>query len=135
MDIPSFRHASVLILLLALCPAARAGATGPALEKDGALVVIVTYGDVENSPARNVVVEVYGYGRKFPREKSVLLKPSKEGQYEATLQPGIYDVFVSEGSSTPRCRRLEISAGETSYWTLKLEIDDVYLDKSRVSSN
>jgi hypothetical protein len=103
------------------------------LEKDGALVVMVTYGDVNNTPARNVVVEVYGYRRKYPREKSVLLKPSKGGQYGASLQPGIYDVFVSEGSSTPRCRRLEIRAGQTSCWTLKPEIDDVYLDKSRAA--
>jgi hypothetical protein len=133
MDILSLRHASVLVLLLAFWPTGTAFAAGQVLEKDGVLVVMVTYGDVDNTPARNVVVEVYGYGRKYPREKSVLLKPSKGGQYGASLQPGIYDVFVSEGSSTPRCRRLEIRAGQTSYWTLKLEIDDVYLDKSRAA--
>jgi hypothetical protein len=134
VDILNVRHASVLILLVALGPAGRALATAQALEKNGALVVIVTYGDVDNTPARNVVVEVYGYGRNYPRRKPALLKPSKDGHYEASLQPGIYDVFVSEGSSTPRCRRLEIRAGETSYWTLKLEIDDVYLEKSRGAS-
>ena len=65
--------------------------------------------------------------------KSVLLKATKDGQYEASLKPGLYDVFVSEATSTPRCRRVEIRAGETECWTLKLEIDEVYLDKSRAA--
>lgn len=41
--------------------------------------------------------------------------------------------FVSEATSTPRCKRVEIAAGEVEYWTLKLEIDDEHLDKSKNS--
>jgi len=127
-----FRTAPLVVGLGLLAAADwKADVEGQALEKDGALVAIVTWGDVDNTPARNVVVEVFGYGRKNSREKSVLLKPSQDGRYEASLQPGLYDVFVSEATSVPRCRRLEIKAGETKYWTLKLEIDDVYLDKSK----
>ncbi|HKV79146.1 MAG TPA: hypothetical protein VJP02_13440 [Candidatus Sulfotelmatobacter sp.] len=99
--------------------------------KDGRLVVIVTWGDTDNTPATNVIVEVHGYtrGLKSPPETPTLLKPSKDGRYEASLQPGIYDVFVSEATSGPRCKRLQVTAGLTNYWTLKLEIDDVYLQK------
>jgi len=129
MSILSLRSLSVLIFLLAFCPGGRADDGSHAPEKDGALVVIVTLGDVENTPARNVVVEVQGYAPTHPAEKSILLKTRKDGQYEASFQPGIYDVFVSEPSSVPRCRRIQIKAGETKYWTLKLEIDDVYLNK------
>jgi hypothetical protein len=106
------------------------GANRP-LEKEGRLIVIVTWGDIDNTPARNVVVGVHGYtrGLKSPPEMPILLKPTKDGQYEASIQPGIYDVFVSEATSVPRCRRLQVNTGLSSYWTLKLEIDDVYLDK------
>jgi hypothetical protein len=34
-------------------------------------------------------------------EKSFVLKMVKPGRYEAALPPGVYDVFVSEASSTP----------------------------------
>ena len=55
-------------------------------------------------------------------------------EIEASLPPGVYDVFVSEGTSIPRCRRFLISPGFTGYWTLKLEIDEVYTEKSAGTS-
>jgi len=112
-------------------PTAKTVSANQPVETDGRLVVIVTWGDTDNTPAANVIVEVHGYtrGLKSPPETPTLLKPSKDGQYEALLQPGIYDVFVSESTSGPRCKRLQIKAGLTMYWTLKLEIDDVYLQK------
>jgi hypothetical protein len=127
------KYFSIFLCLLALWPTGAVVSPSQALEKNGSLVVIVTWGDVENTPARHVVVEVHGYGPGLSSEKSVLLKASQEGRYEASLQPGLYDVFVSEATSIPRCRRVEIRAGESKYWTLKLEIDDVYLDKSRAA--
>lgn len=48
-------------------------------------------------------------------------------KYETSLPPGSYDVFVSEGTSMPRCRRLRIRPELPTYWALKLEIDDVYM--------
>ena len=101
-----------------------------ASQKDGALVVEVTWGDVENTPANDVYVEAYGFVPKYSSTKSFVLKMSHDGHYETPLSPGVYDVFVSEGTSVPRCRRLLIREGLTTYWTLKLEIDDVYTDKS-----
>jgi hypothetical protein len=100
--------------------------TGSPLEKHGALIVLVTWGDVDNTPATDVIVEAVGHAPDHSWGKTVPLKASKNGQYEASLDPGIYDVFVSEPGSTPRCRRLAIEPKSTMYWTLKLEIDDVY---------
>ena len=128
-------HSGVLILLIAFLLTGMAVGADRPVEKDGRLVVIVTWGDTDNTPAQNVIVEVHGYtlGLKSPPETPIHLKASHDGRYEASLQPGLYDVFVSEGTSVPRCRRLPIKAGQTNYWTLKLEIDDVYLDKSRTA--
>jgi hypothetical protein len=102
-----------------------------ASEKDGRLIVNVTWGDSDNTPAENVLVEAHAYtfGTNAPSEKSTVLKATRQGRYESSLQPGLYDVFVSEATSVPRCKRVLIKAGEPRYWTLKLEIDDVYLQK------
>ena len=113
-------------------PAAKTDGADQPVETDGRLIVIVTWGDTDNTPAANVMIEALGYvhGLKSPSEvKSIVLKASKDGRYEAPLQPGLYDVFVSEPTSVPRCKRLQIKAGLTNYWTLKLEIDDVYMQK------
>lgn len=129
MNIGSFRHLSVLVLLLAFLATGRADDSVRPSEKDGTLVVLVTWGDVDNTPATNVYIEAYGFVRKYDSKKSFLLTMSQPGRYEVSLPPGVYDVFVSEGTSTPRCRRVLIGAGNTGYWTLKLEHDDVYLQK------
>ena len=113
-------------------PTAKTVSADQPVETDGKLVVIVTWGDTDNTPATNVIIEALGYthGLKSPSEvKSILLKASQDERYEASLQPGLYDVFVSEATSVPRCKRLQIKAGLTNYWTLKLEIDDVYMQK------
>jgi hypothetical protein len=95
-------------------------------QKDGKLILIVTYGDIDNTPADHVIIHLYGYGSDHFWGKEIPIVRTKRGQYEATLQQGKYDVFVSEYGSTPRCRRVGIRSGFTSYWTLKLELDDVY---------
>jgi hypothetical protein len=113
----------------AAAPPEKAGDRASSVEKDGTLVLLVTWGDVDNTPADDVYVEAYGFVRKYNTSKSFVLKMSKAGRYEASLPPGVYDVFVSEGTSEPRCRRVLIGAGSTGYWTLKLEIDEVYTDQ------
>ena len=101
-----------------------------ASNKDGKLVVLVTWGDSNNTRATDVYIEAHGFVQKYRSERSFVLKMSRAGRYEAALPPGVYDVFVSEGTSIPRCRRVLVSPDSTGYWTLKLEIDDVYTDKS-----
>ena len=86
------------VLNQAVGPTAKkaASADQPA-ESDGRLVVIVTWGDTDNTPATDVLIEALGYtaGLKSPSEvKSIRLKASQDGRYEAPLQPGLYDVFV-----------------------------------------
>lgn len=115
-------HALLLALLATVCASS---ADQPA-SKDGTLAVLITWGDVDNTPATNVYVEAYGFVHEYNSKKSFVLKMSRAGKYEASLPPGVYDVFVSEGTSNPRCRRVLIRPGLTGYWTLKLEIDDVY---------
>lgn len=125
----SFRCLTVLVILLALVPTSGLGKASRLSQKDGTLVVLVTWGDVDNSPATDVYVEAYGFVHELRTEKSFLLKSTSPGQYEASLPPGVYDVFVSEGTSFPRCRRVLITAGRTGTWTLKLEIDDIYQNR------
>ncbi len=133
MNIQSLRYFSVLILLLGLLVMGKAVKADQALQKDGALVVKVTWGDNDNTLADDVYVEAYGFVPKYDSKKSFILKMSHAGQYEASLPPGAYDVFTSEGTSVPRCRRLLIRKGLTTYWILKLEIDDVYTNTSRAA--
>ena len=136
-------HRTILLLLciavLVISTAGSAQTTSPngknvdsvnSTNKDGALVVNVTWGDIGNTPANDVYVEAYGFVSRYRAEKSFVLKMSHDGEYKAPLPPGIYDVFVSEGGSVPRCRRVQVREGLTIYWTLKLEIDDVYSNRS-----
>jgi hypothetical protein len=117
------------MLLFAILASGSVQEAGRSVGKDGTLVVLVTWGDVDNTPATDVYIEAHGFVREVNSEKSFVLKMSRAGRYEASLPPGVYDVFVSEGTSIPRCRRFLISPGSTGYWTLKLEIDEVYTDK------
>jgi hypothetical protein len=126
MKISSFKHLKYLTLLLLLLMAAKYVNAGPPQEKDGTLVVLVTMGDIDNSPAKDVYVEARGYVVKFDAHKSFVSTMARAGRYEVTLPPGVYDVFVSDDSSEPRCRRMRIVPGGTSTWTLKLENDEVF---------
>jgi len=129
MNILGLRYLSVLVLLLGFLPTGRADGAGSSLEKDGTLVVLVTWGDVYNTPATDVYVEAHGFVRKYHSEKSFVMKSSLDGRYEGSVPPGVYDVFVSEGTSVPACKRVLIKAGSTTSWTLKLKIDYVYTEK------
>lgn len=117
------------MFLLALCSAGSAEDAGHASDKDGTLVVLVTWDDADKTPATGVYIEAHSFAVNQVSEKSFVLKMVKAGRYEAALPPGVYDVFVSEASSIPRCRRLLVKAGYTPYWNLMLEHDDIYLER------
>jgi hypothetical protein len=127
-----FLGVSILAIAFGQSPQS-AAATEQAVDtgKDGTLVVLVTWGDVDNTPANDVYVEAHGFVVKYREARSFVFKMAHAGRYEASLPSGVYDIFVSEGTSEPRCRRVLINAGSTAYWTLKLEIDEVYTDKMR----
>lgn len=130
MSILGFRYLSVIVVLFELMPRGKAANASQATEKDGTLVVDVTCGDIDNTPADDVYIEAHGFVRKEDAMKSFILKMVHNGEYGISLSPGIYDVFVSEGVSVPRCKRLLIRPGLTTFWTLKLETDDVYANKA-----
>jgi hypothetical protein len=115
-----------LVFVLLLFTTSRYVNASPPLEKDGTLVALITWGDVENTPAKAVYVEAHGYVDSIRAEKSFVFKMVRAGRYEASLPPGVYDVFVSDGSSEPRCRRMRVAPGDDSFWTLKLEFDEIY---------
>jgi hypothetical protein len=125
---PILRSLSVVLLLLVLLSARVLNGGGRPAEKDGTLVVLVTWGDADNTRANDVYIEAHGFVRKYNSEKSFVLNSSTAGRYETSLPPGVYDVFVSEGTSEPMCRRMRIVEGRPSTWTLKLELDEVYTD-------
>jgi hypothetical protein len=126
------RYYLVFTFLVMCWSVAFAGDKG---QPEGKLVVMVTWGDLDNTPATDVYIEAHGWVAKLRAEKSFPLKLVRAGHYEAVLSPGIYDVFVSEGTSVPRCKRVLIRPGRTGYWTLKLKIDEVYIDKSSTATH
>ena len=129
MNSLSLKLLSGVLLLLALLPTQSLYGGGRPLEKDGTLVVLVTWGDDDNTPANNVYIEAHGFVWKYHSKKSFVLKSSTVGRYETSLPPGVYDVFVSDGVSEPRCKRMRIREGLTETWTLKLTFDEVYTER------
>jgi hypothetical protein len=115
-----------LLIALLIFGMSQCVSAAPLLEKDVTLVVLVTWGDVDNTPAQNVYVEAHGYVANLKAEKSFILKMVRAGRYETSLPPGVYDVFVSESTSEPRCRRMRVRDGDPDTWTLKLETDEIY---------
>ena len=123
------RHWSAFVLLATLLAIGRADGQGGSTDKQGTLVVLVTWDDAYKTPATGVYVEAHGCAVNGVLEKSFVLKMAKAGRYEGPLPPGVYDVFVSEASSTPRCRRVLINPEGGQLWNLMLEHDDVYLQR------
>jgi hypothetical protein len=119
----------VLVLLIAFLPLAKSNDQATSSDKDGNIVVLVTWGDNDNTPANDVFIEAHGYVRKEHSEKSFMFHMVRAGHYEVSLPPAVYDVFVSESGSEPRCKRLLVSPGMSTYWNLKLEIDHIYSQK------
>ena len=91
--------------------------------------MLVTWGDINNTPATNVWIEAHGFVPKYHSERSFVLELFQPGRYQASLPPAVYDVFVSEGTSLPRCKRVLISPGQEENWSLNLEVDKGYTEK------
>lgn len=125
----SFRNFSVFVFLLAFLAKKGPSDSYRPEEKNGTLVVLVTWGDAFSTPATHVYIEAHGFVRKYNSTKSFVLNSSHAGRYEASLPPGVYDVFVSDGISMPACKRVLIKADSTTSWTLHTELDNVYSEK------
>jgi hypothetical protein len=128
MNLIRVRAVYALILLFMLWVGKSVANASQTSEKDGMIIVNVTWED--NTPANGIYVEAHAYVVKYRSQKSFVLKMSHAGEYTVSLPPGIYDVFVSESSSWPRCRRMVIKPGTSTSWQLKLEIDDFHMGNS-----
>jgi hypothetical protein len=129
MNISMRKYCAALLLFITLFSLGRAENQARAADKDGKIVVFVTWGDNDNTPAANVYIEAHGHVQKSSSEKSFVFQMVRAGHYEVSLPPAVYDVFVSEGSSEPRCKRLLVNPGLRTFWNLKLEIDHIYNQK------
>lgn len=107
----------------------------PHYSKDTTFAVLVTWDDAYKTPTTGAYVEAHSFNVNGVSEKSFVLRIVKPGQYEAALPPGVYDVFVSEASSMPRSKRVLINEGGGPVWSLMLEHDDIYLQKSGTPLN
>jgi hypothetical protein len=131
MAIRKSNYIGLFVLILIFFAHGRtAYATHPS-KHEGALVIHVTWGDNDSTPANDVYVEAHGWvwADKGGSFKSVVLEMTHVGEYKTSLSPGVYDVFISEGGSVPTCKRVLVKEGLTTGWTLKLEIDHVYSQK------
>ena len=122
-------HVKVAALTFLLLTTVQYTSAGAPPDNAGTIVVLVTWGDIGNTPANDVYIEAHGYVERDKAEKSFVFTMARAGRYEAAIPPGVYDVFVSEGNSEPRCKRVLVVSGRTGYWTLKLETDAVFTQK------
>ena len=96
----------------------------------GRLIVTVAYPNSGHTPAMNAFVSVHGYPFTTHYSGSTtILVEAEPGQYEALLPEGVYDIQVSEASSYPQCKRIEIVPGQKEVWAVKLETDHSHLEK------
>jgi len=121
MQILSLKRIAFSALLFLTLAAVRSSSANPQPQENGTLTVFVTWPDNDNTPANDVYIEAHGYVIRENVDKSFVFKMVRAGQYEVTIPAGVYDVFVSEGNSEPRCKRMFAPPGGTGYWTLKLE--------------
>jgi Carboxypeptidase regulatory-like domain len=86
----------------------------------------------EGAPIRCAFVFVhssYGAG-------DVTVKPDRYGKFNATLTPGLYDVFVAAPGFAPTCRSVRVDAYQTTVYSPRLGADVEHLerDSERVDS-
>ena len=124
-----FRLSILFALLITFLSSALGQNVSRNSERNGTLVVQMVWDDVEMTPTTGAYIEAHTFGAHGVSEKSFILKMVEAGRYQAELPPAVYDVFVSEASSTPRSRRVLVRAGQVGRWTLMLEHDEVYLER------
>src|SRR5215467_11054642 len=101
MNFVGLKCFGVVLILIAFLSGRKPADVDQSSTKNGTIVVNVTWGDIDNTPAKDVYIEAHGYVPKYDALKSFVLKMSHPGQYETSLPPAVYDVFISEGTSEP----------------------------------
>lgn len=90
--------------------------------KVGYLAGQVLYGE---SPTPRAFVYVHSLNPKFDS----IIDLDSNGKFRVALTPGLYDVFVSEVSFVPMCKRLEIIEKQETTWNVTLRTDDEHLER------
>jgi hypothetical protein len=78
------KYSSFFVMILALLPTGRSLHASEPSDRDGTLVVLVTWGDVDNTPANDVYIEAHGFVVKYHEEKSFVLKMSHAGRLRSS---------------------------------------------------
>jgi hypothetical protein len=65
MNTFGFTYFSAFMLFIAFLPIGKAVNASQGSQKNGTLVVKVTAGDIDNTPANDVYVEAYGFRREI----------------------------------------------------------------------
>jgi hypothetical protein len=95
---------------------------------NGVLSITVSVGET-HTPFGGAFVFVRGHRRWPDGEWSDALTPTKDGYFQLILSPGLYDVFVSRGSTFPSCKRFAITAGHAEHYDANLKIDEEHMEK------
>jgi hypothetical protein len=95
-------------------------------DEDGSLFIAVTWGDTLHSPATDVYIEAHGFIESLRSSRSYVLRQTAPGRYESKVPPAVYDLFISEDTSIPVCKRVQVTPKSTVLLRIDLETDLVY---------
>jgi hypothetical protein len=121
------RLVTATILLILCCPIL-ASIEDQASQRVGFLAVTVSLGD-GHMPLTSAFVFVRGYRPMYKGDSSTVLTQTKDGYFETSLAPGIYDVFVSDAEAIPTCKRVTIVAGRVEHYGVNFTPDLEHLEK------
>ena len=97
---------------------------GQGVQKSGGLSGRVFYGA---TPLYRAFVDV-----RDPVWKNDSVVPvDSNGNFRATLRAGLYDIFVSEASYVPVCKRVEITGGQNTDFSVELEPDREHMENDK----
>jgi hypothetical protein len=101
------------------------GQTAPSTKQIGTLNGVIT--DFDGAPVGDAVIRMEHWGSdNLHRTKllnELLVRSDGYGKYKIELEPGLYDVFVSDRTSSPVAKKIRIEAGKTSVYSPKLRLD------------
>lgn len=79
---------------------------------------------VENAPITYAFVFIH-----TRNSADKVLKLGFHGEFQTTLTPGIYDIFIAAPGFAPTCKAISIHAGETTQFVAKLRADNEHLQQ------
>lgn len=65
-------------------------------------------------------------------KNDTLVPVDSNGTFRTTLRAGLYDVFVSEATYVPVCKRVEITGGQNISFSAELQLDREHLENAKL---